>query len=114
MELTRDLLLILHFIGLASLLGGFLVQMKPAVKVINPAMFHGVLTQLVTGLALVGLAEARDVDVDHTKVGIKLAITLAIAIVVFVCRKRESVTIPVWGVIGALTVINIAVAVLWR
>lgn len=114
MELTRDILLILHFIGLASLLGGFLVQIKPQTKMVNAAMFHGVLTQLVTGLALVGLAEARDFDVDHTKVGIKLAITLAVAVLVFVHRKRESVTVPVWGIIGALTVINIAVAVMWR
>ena len=42
--------------------GGFFVQMKSKIKVVNPAMFHGALTQLVTGIALVGLAESGAVD----------------------------------------------------
>lgn len=113
MDLLRDILLILHFVGLASLLGGFLVQIKPPQKTVNAAMLHGVLTQLVTGLALVGLWEASDSDVDHTKVGVKLGITLVVAVLVFVFRKRESISVPVWAAIGGLTVANIAVAVLW-
>ena len=39
MELLAEALLVLHFIGLASLLGGFLVQVKDETKVINMAMF---------------------------------------------------------------------------
>lgn len=113
MEILRDVLLILHFIGLASLLGGFLVQMKPRTKVINAAMLHGVLTQVVTGVALVGLAEANDADLDHTKVGLKLAVTIAIAVLVIMFRKRDAVTPAVWGAIGALTLVNIVVAVVW-
>lgn len=114
MELLRDIMVILHFIGLASLLGGFLVQMKPKTKVINMAMVHGVLTQLVTGLVLVGIAESGDADVDHAKVGTKLAVTLAVAVLVFVNRKKQAIAVPVWGIIGLLTVINIVVAVVWR
>jgi len=62
MQIVYDLLVILHFIGLASLLGGFLVQMSSAEKGVNPAMLHGALTQLVTGLLMVGLIESGAVD----------------------------------------------------
>ena len=71
MQLVYNLLVVLHFIGLASLLGGFLVQMSSPTKVVNPAMLHGALTQLVTGLAMVGMAESglvEDTDINTTKV----------------------------------------------
>ena len=64
------------FIGLASLLGGFIVQMKSPDKGVNPAMLHGALTQLVTGVLLVGIASAGLVpgeEVDHAKIAVKLA-----------------------------------------
>lgn len=113
MEILRDVLVILHFIGLASLLGGFLVQMKPRTKVINAAMVHGVLTQLVTGIALVGLAEASDADVDHVKVAVKLLVAVVIAVLVFMHRRKSAVSVPVWAALGVLTVANIVVAVVW-
>ena len=111
MDLARDIVLILHFIGLASLLGGFLVQMKPKEKVMNAAMFHGALTQLVTGIALVGIREMADLPVDNVKVAIKLVLLLLIGALVIVHRKRETVPTGVWGAIGGLTVAEIAVAV---
>ncbi len=111
MDLARDIVLILHFVGLASLLGGFLVQMKPKEKVVNAAMFHGALTQLVTGLLLVGIREMGDGEVNHMKIGIKLVLLLVIGALVLVHRKRGSVSTGVWGAIGALTVAEIVVAV---
>ena len=57
MDFVYSLILILHFIGLASVVGGFLVQMRSPQKGVNPAMLHGALTQLVTGLLLVGLPD---------------------------------------------------------
>lgn len=111
MDLARDIVLILHFIGLASLFGGFMVQMKPQQKVINAAMFHGALTQLVTGLALVAIREMGDGEVNHMKIGIKLVLLLVIGALVIVYRKRETVPTGVWGAIGGLTVAEIAVAV---
>ena len=47
MGFVYDLLLVLHFIGLASLLGGLMVQLSArGGRVVNPAMLHGALTQL--------------------------------------------------------------------
>lgn len=114
MEFLHPLLVILHFVGLASLLGGVMVQLKAVAKgkgTINAAMMHGALTQLVTGLALVGLAEAGDGDVNHMKIGIKLAILIVITVLVFVYRKRASVASWVVWLIGALTLANIVIAV---
>ncbi|HRP99792.1 MAG TPA: hypothetical protein PK781_04940, partial [Terrimesophilobacter sp.] len=97
MEFLYMLFIILHFVGLASLLGGFLVQMKPIAKgkgVVNAAMVHGALTQLVTGLLLVGIAEMGDGTVNHMKIGIKLAVLIVITVLVFVYRKKTAV--PSW------------------
>ena len=72
MEFLYNLIVVLHFVGLASLLGGFIVQMSSAEKGVNPAMLHGALTQLVTGVLMVGLAEsgAVDEDLDMTKISV--------------------------------------------
>ncbi|WP_182113084.1 MULTISPECIES: hypothetical protein [unclassified Actinotalea] len=115
MEIARDLLLVLHFVGLASLLGGFLVQMKPKTKKIDAAMFHGALTQLVTGVALVGMAYAlgNGEHVDNLKIGIKTLVLLVIFALVLRGRRQQSVSTGVWGAIGGLTLLNIIVAVVW-
>ena len=113
MEIAYNLILILHFIGLASVVGGFLVQMRSAERGVNPAMWHGALTQLVTGVILVGLAEMQDEDVDHAKIGVKLAITLVITVLAFVGRKKPLPQTGMWAAIGALSIASIFIAVLW-
>jgi hypothetical protein len=112
MEFLYDSIVVLHFIGLAALLGGWLVQIKSPTKVVNRYMLDGALTQLVTGLALVGLAEAAlDYDVNHMKVGIKLLIVLVITVLAWINRKKESVSGGVWAAIGGLTLANVIIAV---
>ena len=113
MELAYNLILIVHFIGLASVVGGFLVQMRSAERGVNPAMWHGALTQLVTGVILVGLAEMQDWDVDHIKIGVKLVLTLVITVLAFVGRKKPLPQTALWGVIGGVAIVNIIIAVLW-
>lgn len=116
MDFIYNLLVILHFIGLASVVGGFLVQMKSPDKGVNPAMLHGALTQLVTGVAMVGLVESSvvaDEEIDSTKIAVKLAITLIITVLAFVGRKKTPPQVAFWGAIGALSITNIFIAVLW-
>jgi hypothetical protein len=113
MELVEKTLVVLHFVGLASLLGGFLVQMSSNPRVVNPAMFHGALTQLVTGLLLVGVLEGMDETVDNAKVGAKLLVLLVILGLVVANRKKDAVSTAVWGAIGGLTLLNIVLAVFW-
>jgi hypothetical protein len=116
-EFVYNLLVVLHFIGLASLLGGFIVQMKSPEKGVNPAMFHGALTQLVTGVLLVGIASAGLVpgeEVDHAKIAVKLVIVLIITALAFIGRKRTPPQVGLWGAIGALTLVNVVIAVFWN
>ncbi len=114
MEILKNVLLVLHFIGLASLLGGFLVQMsafKTSTARINPAILHGALTQIVTGLLLVAVAEFDDHEVNNVKVGIKLAVVLVIWVLALINRKKSAVSNAVIGVIGLLTLANVVIAV---
>ncbi|TFD22906.1 hypothetical protein [Cryobacterium sp. TMS1-13-1] len=118
MDLLRNILLILHFVGLASLLGGFLVQIKPIIAgkgTIAAAMFHGALTQLVTGLLLVGVIQVGTLGhIDNTKIGVKLLVLIVITVLVIVNRKKPSVSSLVLWAIGALTLVNVVIAVLWK
>ncbi|MCH9676441.1 MAG: hypothetical protein K0U30_02325 [Actinomycetia bacterium] len=115
MEFIYNLVVILHFIGLASLVGGFIVQMKSADKGVNAAMLHGALTQLVTGLIMVGMVEGGAVDdeLNMTKISVKLAIVLVVTVLAFIGRKKTPPQVALWGVIGALSIANIFIAVLW-
>ena len=119
LNVTRNTTLILHFIGLASLLGGFLTQirfLKTSTATVIPAMVHGAWTMLITGLVLVAVAEYRvasgaDFEVNHAKVGIKLVVLLVVLVLVLANRKKPRVSSAVVGGIGALSVTNIILAV---
>jgi hypothetical protein len=116
MDFIYNLVVILHFIGLASLVGGFIVQMKSPDKGVNAAMFHGALTQLVTGVIMVGLVESGTVDgeIDTTKIGVKLAVVLVVTVLAFIGRKKSPPQVAFWGIIGALSIFNIFISVLWN
>lgn len=113
MEILRDILVFLHFIGLAALFGGLFVQIKSDPRIVNNAVIHGVLTQLVTGLLLVGVLEGMDDEVNNAKIGVKLLVTLVIAVLAFANRKKTSVPGGLFFGLLGLTVLNIAVAVFW-
>jgi predicted membrane protein len=120
-ELSRNILVILHLVGMASVLGGFLTQMKAMGKKaarIVPAMIHGAWTALITGILLVGVAQWRigmgaNFEVDHTKIAVKSVIAAVIVVLVMINRKKDNVATPAFGAIGALTLTNLVLAVIW-
>lgn len=117
MEFVYDLVLVLHFLGLASLLGGALVQLSARDgRVVNAAMLHGALTQLVSGGALVAMGDAVDslgIDVNHPKIGTKLVVALVVAVLCWVNRRKATVADGVFFGIFALAVANVVIAVFW-
>ena len=118
MEILRQVLFVLHLVGLASLLGGVLVQItafKTGTARVLPAIMHGAWLQLVSGIALVGVISAgTDDHVDNIKISVKLAVLVAITVIALVNRKKAAA--PAWVVptIGVLTLANVVIAVFWR
>jgi hypothetical protein len=116
MDVLIHVFVALHIIGIASLLGGFLTQMKAmsdGTARFSPAMLHGALTMLVTGAILVGLNQADDQTVNNVKIGVKLALLVVILGLVYVKRDEEKVENSLFGLVGGLTTANIFIAVLW-
>ncbi len=113
MDLVKDILVFLHLIGYAALFGGLFVQLKANPRVVNMAMFHGALTQLVTGVLIVGVLESDDADVNHAKIGVKLVVALAITALILMNRKKPSLTDGLFFALLGLTTLNVAVAVFW-
>ena len=127
MELVRDISLIVHFIGLALIIGPFIVQMRAHSEYFFGWVLIGASIQLVTGLLLTGLAEMRladdpDMAVNHAKIAVKTVIALVIFIVALVAyRKQKKLTsgdnerslLPLLHTAGALAVANTVIAVVW-
>ena len=113
MDIVFNIVLILHFIGLAGIIGGWLATIKA--PHVNKAILHGAILQVVTGLLLVGLREMDDVDVNHMKSGIQLVIALVILVVAILGVRKEAraqgTTATLAHVAGALGIVNVAIAV---
>ena len=116
MEILRLLVLCTHFLGLTALIGVFLVQMRQRAGFNTKLLLTGAITQVLTGLALVGLREAQDLPVNNIKVGVKLliALTAAVAAVLAHLRQRkDGEAMPFFHTAGGLGLINVFIAVLW-
>lgn len=116
MDVLIHVFVALHIIGIASLLGGFLTQlraMSDGTARFSPAMLHGALTMLVTGAILVGLNQADDQTVNNIKIGVKLALLVVILGLVYVKRDEEKVENSLFGLVGGLTTANVFIALLW-
>jgi hypothetical protein len=113
METLRLVLLFVHILGFAALLGGLLAQARLPEKAVNAAMRDGIGTAFLAGLLLVGVLESGDDAVDHAKVGVKFAIGLVILVLVMANARKERIPQGLWLGLTLLTVANIAVAVFW-
>ena len=69
MDTLYELLAVIHLLGMAALVGGWLVSLRA--DVMNTVMVWGARIQLLTGVLLVGVAEMGDGELDHVKVGVK-------------------------------------------
>ncbi|WP_243056783.1 hypothetical protein [Nocardioides sp. SR21] len=114
MEFLRHLLLVIHLLGFAALFGGLLVQARTPEKSVNALMRDGAGTAFLAGLALVGVIEADDGDVNHTKIAVKGVIALVILVLVMANLRKERIANGLWALLLLLTVANVCVAVFWR
>ena len=113
MELLTHLVVVLHLLGLAAIIGSAVFVSR---GVPTPALVWGARAQILTGLLLVGLGEAGDDPVNHTKVGVKLLVALGVAACaeIAAARERRGEGNPnLVHAAGGIAVLNTAIAVLW-
>lgn len=113
METLRLVLLLLHVLGFAALLGGLLTQLGAGEKTVNNAMRDGAGTAFLAGLLLVGVLEAGDTAVDNGKVAVKFAVGLVILVLVMANLRKPRIPDGLFYGLLALTVANVAVALFW-
>ncbi|KAA1427260.1 hypothetical protein [Nocardioides antri] len=113
MDTLRLILLILHILGFAALIGGLLAQAGSEEKKVNGAMRDGVGTAFLTGLALVGVLEAGDGDVNHAKIGVKFALGLVLLVLVMANTRKATIPKGLWAGLLLLSVVEVCVAVAW-
>ena len=70
MTFLTGLLVFLHLVGAAIIVGTWIYTMKR--PTVSPGQFHASLLSLVTGLLLVAVHEMGEADVNHAKVAVKL------------------------------------------
>ncbi|PZQ87586.1 MAG: hypothetical protein DI534_14010 [Leifsonia xyli] len=117
MELLQSILLALHILGLAAIIGTFFVQMRKNEGFAVNIILAGAITQVLTGVALVGVGEASGYDINMIKITVKLVLALVVlgaAIAAVVADRRGARVKPWFHVAGGIAIINVLVAVIWR
>ncbi|CAO1649366.1 hypothetical protein I6E68_12580 [Salinibacterium sp. NSLL150] len=117
--------LALHILGLALIIGSFALQLRRKEGFELGTMLIGAITQLVTGLILVGLVQMNDEDVNNAKIAVKLIFAIVVLVAVMIARSRQAkalsagtsekkATLPFLHLAGMGALINVFVAVLWH
>lgn len=119
MDLAYKALLVLHFIGMAGLLGGTLVGVSEKPLRIKVASLHSGLLVLLAGILLIivnAMQHARDESVellDHSKLGVKLLFVVVILVLGFLNVRKTEVKRSTYMTIFGLALANVLIAVFW-
>jgi len=114
MSIFYHVLLGLHFVGLASIVLGYFLELNRKTFGISPAMLHGASLQVATGLLMVDLRAMNIYKVDEplnfSIVFVKFAVTIAILIACVYGRRAGEDTKKFWAFIGIATLVNATIA----
>lgn len=116
MEFLIGVLVVLHLLGMAAILGGWLAMRLGAPRGLL-ALVWGARAQVLIGLALVALNELNHEDLNNVKVGVKLLVALAVVTCAEIARARAKKGVdqtPLVTAAAALTLVNVLIAVLWQ
>jgi hypothetical protein len=111
METAQLVLVFIHLLGMAAVVGGYFAGLTNSPKRLTAGITHGTLLQFLTGVLLIGLAEMGTDPVNHTKFGIKIAVTAVILLLAWPRRKDVSIAANTYHAIGVLALLSVAVAV---
>jgi hypothetical protein len=117
MELLRHVVVLLHIVGFAITFGAWAAEAAAKRFRTTRLMEYGLLASLVTGLALAAPWPAG-IDLNYPKIGVKLAILIALGGVLGMGNARQRrtgnpVARPLFVTVGALSFLAAAIAVLW-
>lgn len=87
-ETFRLVLLILHFVGLAALIGPVLLRNRPSERAV-PVMLTGAAVQVVTGNGLIAANQLQGMHVIEAKMVVKLALALVALVLMIVAAVRQ-------------------------
>jgi len=116
MEILRHAVVLVHLVGFAVLFGAWVVEAFGQRR-ITRVMHWGLAIAAVAGLALAA-PWGIEYSLNYAKLGTKLVVLLIIGALLGIGagRQRRTGSVPTvlfWG-IGVLTLLNAALAVLWR
>jgi hypothetical protein len=116
MNILYNIVVFLHIVGAAMIVGIWIGQMKK--PTVHPRQFDGAMLQLLTGVALMGLIPALDMDANYAKLGIKLVIAVVVGVLAFIGRRKykagQNVSPGLAHAVGGLALLNIAIATIWN
>lgn len=123
-EIIRLTLVFAHIIGLAAIIGSYILQMPWKRGFDFLPLVIGSTVSLLTGLALVAVHEIGDLGVDRGKIVVKLSVAVVVFAVALIglirSRQLRRVTADdarLKGLVlaaGLLAMGNVAVALFWR
>ncbi len=103
---------IAHMLAIAGILGLLLHQWNKSPRKLSAGVIHSAATALLAGIVMVGTYSSAKPDetLDHTKVGIKLLVVLAILVISYINAKKSELKKNIWLTLIGLTVLNILIA----
>ena len=116
MIIVYNIMVFLHIVGAAMIVGIWIGNMKK--PTVHPRQFDGAALQLITGIVMMGLIPALDMDANYFKLGIKFAIALAVGVLAFIGRRKykkgEDISKGLAHSVGGLALLNVAIATSWN
>lgn len=117
MEILRHIVVFLHIVGFAVLFGAWVVEAVNRRVRVTPVMSWGLLIAAVTGLALAA-PWGVEYSLNYVKISVKLVVLIVIGALLGIGsarqRKTGSLSPAIFWSVGALALLNAALAVIWR
>ena len=119
MSFLYNVFVVIHLLGMAALVGSYFTVLKA--PTVTEVMVWGARLQFLSGLIIVGLGEAvldgdDAKDYNHTKIAVKLVLSLVIVALAEITRARQKKGQPnpnLVHVVGGLSIVTVFVAALW-
>ncbi|MDQ1057938.1 Na+-translocating ferredoxin:NAD+ oxidoreductase RnfD subunit [Arthrobacter globiformis] len=117
MTILFSILVFLHIVGAAMIVGYWIATMKQ--PTVHPRQRDGAFLQLLTGIAMMGLLPLLpDAHPNYVKLGIKLVIGIVVAVLAVIGARKvkngQPVSTGLAHGVGGLALINIGIATLWN